>query len=126
MNVIAVTLLALSLVGKASSEVVMYKDHVIYPERPEFLIVPKYAKNDIPSWSPGNGKSYIDLSRLNVKTTCKPDGSNSIPSSAGDSNVCVDSTFEMLMFKAPTDRPWTDYWELEEFCCNNKLLNAQK
>jgi hypothetical protein len=106
----------------SSGEVIVYKNHIVYPERPEYLIIPKYAKNDIPSWSPGHGRSYIDISRLSVHTTCNPDGTNKVPVASGDKDICKDSAFEMLMFEAPSDRPWTDYWQLDEFCCTAELF----
>ncbi len=47
----------------SSADVVSYKDHYLYSPRPEYLAIPKYAKRDAPNWSPGNGRSFIDLSR---------------------------------------------------------------
>lgn len=98
-----------------SGEVIEYKRHIIRPEHPEYLIIPKYSKRDIPSWSPGRGRSYIDISRLKLKTTCTD-------SSKNEKNACRDSKFEMLMFEAPKDKPWTEYWEMDDFCCTEEIL----
>ena len=52
------------------ADVVTYKNHYLYSPRPEYLIIPKYAKKDAPNWSPGNGRSFIDLSRFNFDLDC--------------------------------------------------------
>lgn len=102
-----------------NSEVIFYSNHVITPSRPEFLMIPKFGKNDAPHWAPGHGKSYIDISRLSMSTSC---GSSSFLSSASSSTDCSPVTLELLMFEEPTDKAWMDYWPDREFCCTDELV----
>ena len=112
-----------ALIATVLSEVIVYDRHVVFPDRPEFLVVPKFAKQDIISMQPGRGRSYIDFSRLKVKTTCNPDGTHrDPPAPPGEDDVCRDTLFEMLMFEAPEDKPWFDYWDQDNFCCTEELI----
>lgn len=45
----------------AFAEIIRYDYHVIDAGRPEYLIVPKYDKGDVPQlWLSGEGRSFID------------------------------------------------------------------
>lgn len=112
------------LLSVALGDIIVYNDHFLKPEIPEYLVIPKYAKNEVPHWSPGNGRSYIDLSRLAVRSACYQDkSSHSSFSSSYDESACKDSVkVDMLMFEAPKDKPWMSYWEDREFCCTQSLI----
>lgn len=104
-----------------ASELIFYNKHLIYAERPEYIIIPKYGKGDVPSFSPGNGRSYIDLHALNVFSSC---GTELFPTDEYSASDCEEANVEMLMFEAPTDVPWWDYWADGDFCCTQDLYNA--
>ncbi len=45
----------------AVADILHYNYHVIHAGRPEYLIVPKYDKGDVPrNWLSGEGESFID------------------------------------------------------------------
>lgn len=52
-----------TVVEHCGADVVTYKNHYLYAPRPEYLVIPKYTNKDAPSWPPGNGRSFVDLSR---------------------------------------------------------------
>lgn len=113
-STIALVLLAslcLSPLPAADSEIIPYSGHVLYPLRPEFLTIPKLSSSDAPHWSPGHGRSYIDLSRLKFYTTCGGDTGTS---------GCKNTTIELLMFMEPSDRFWMDYWPDRNFVALKK------
>lgn len=101
---------------KINADIIPYKSHVLYPAKPEYLVIPKLSKSDAPNWKPGRGKSYIDLSALTLKIDC------SLPNTNDD---CENSKFEfeLLMFQAPEDFPWFSYWPDNVFCCNTEELD---
>ena len=98
------------------AEIIPYKEHVIYPLYPEYLTISKFAPGDAPKWSPGHGKSYIDLSGMKVTLKCDAD------KKAG--SICKDSSFEILMFEEPPAKPWMDYWPDRQFCCTSDMVKA--
>ena len=97
------------------ADIIRYQDHAIYPDKPEYLLVPKFTKKDVPSWKPGKGQSYIDLTQLSLQVDC---------SDADDQDKCNDSEvdFEILMFEVPLEKEWYDYWSNNAFCCNDDEL----
>ena len=118
-------LLLLGAVGLASAEIVPYVHHVLGPLRPEFLQIAKYAKTDAPHWSPGHGRSFIDLSNLHVRALCVSDSNpNGGAITEKLSNSCDNTTFNMMMLQEPTERYWMDYWPDREFCCTKDMVNA--
>jgi len=114
---------------QVKADVVTYKNHYLYSPRPEYLIIPKYAKKDAPNSSPGNGRSFIDLSRFNFDLDC--DKTHFTAGTIPDDGTCKESYIDILIFEAPTDKPWTDYWPNEDYCCteeaveNNNCESAQ-
>ena len=52
-------LVFLSYLYVAFTDIIPYKDDIIYPQHPAYLSVPKFAPKDAPNWSPGNGNSFI-------------------------------------------------------------------
>lgn len=100
------------------ADIIPYKNHNIYPEKPEYLLIPKFSKHDAPSWSPGHGHSYIDLSQLVLSVDCSND----------KTGQCIKSTvnFELLMFEIPDDQQWYDYWPDNAFCCNPEQLKEEQ
>ena len=56
-------LVCLSCFWVALTDIIPYKDDIIYPQHPAYLSVPKFAPKDAPNWSPGNGNSYIGRSQ---------------------------------------------------------------
>lgn len=101
------------------AEVIPYSNHYIFPLRPEYLTIPKYAKNDAPSWPPGHGHSYIDMSRLRIRVNC-------VESKTTAYESCSNSSFQILMFEEPTGKPWIEYWPDRNFCCTQDLINSGK
>lgn len=93
-----------------NAEITEFHQHIIIPEEPEYWTIPKFTKNEVPNWKPGNGKSYIDLSGLKFSSKCKSTGS------------CVNSSLDILMFQEPDGEDWANQWPLGEFCCTNELI----
>ena len=102
----------LCLLVTTTAEIINYYEHNIYPLRPEFLTIPKFGPDDAPKWSPGNGKSYIDLSSIQLSYQCETGAK------------CPDATFEILMFEEPAAKPWMDYWPDRQFCCTEDMAAA--
>lgn len=132
-----VIFLAFLLPSLVLADVIVYNNHYLKPETPEYLIIPKYSKQEVPHWSPGKGRSFIDLSRLTVRSACYVDENAyprpAPPSYSFDKDACQESAkLDMLMFEAPMDKPWMDYWHDGEFCCTQRLIeeggcpNSQK
>ena len=98
------------------ASIIKYQDHALIPDHPEYLVFPKFAKGSLPSWHPGNGQSFIDLSRIFVNIDCSI--SKSILSSNGYS--CTNNTIiDVLLFQTTSgSKPWIDYWDDHQYCCN--------
>lgn len=126
---IPINLLIFFLVaGFVSSEIIKYDNHYVFSDEPEYLIIPKYAKGEVPHWSPGKGRSYIDLSRIYLKSACYIAENNLRPPPPKDfdKTQCRTSQFDVLMFEAPLDKSWEDYWEDGDYCCTQDLVNSGK
>ena len=69
------------------------------------FVYTQFEKSEVPSWSPGKGRSYIDMAHLEVRSTCDSSFAKdtSFSTQAGS---CEDTKFEVLMFQAPTEKPW--------------------
>jgi len=93
------------------AEITEFHQHIILPDEPEFWTLPKFAKTEVPNWSPGNGKSYIDLSGLKFSSKCSKSSSS-----------CTNSSLDILMFQEPDGEDWSNQWPLGEFCCTNELV----
>ena len=106
-----VSFCATLLLSIVVAEIIPYYEHQIYPLHPEFLEIPKFSPSDVPKWSPGHGRSYIDLSSLQLSLVC-------------DDTKCPDATFEILMFEEPPAKPWMDYWPERQFCCTQDMAGA--
>jgi hypothetical protein len=108
------------------ADIILYDNHYLKPETPEYLLLPKYGHKvkEVPNWSPGNGRSYIDLSRLTVRSACyKEDGVQSTSPYPYNEESCKEPVpLDILMFEAPVDKAWMDYWEDGNFCCSSKLI----
>ena len=94
------------------AEIIPYYQHYITPLRPEYLTIPKFAAGDVPHWSPGKGRSFIDLSRMMIHNECN------FP----DASLCPNATFQILMFEEPEDANWMTYWPLGNFCCTSNMI----
>lgn len=107
-------------------ELIEYNRHIVEPDSPEYLIIPKFAKSEVPHWRPGKGRSYIDLSRLYVQSMCSPDPNGPpgpfLPGPQSDGE-CKKAQFDLLMFEAPIDKPWQDYWTDDHYCCTDELVS---
>jgi hypothetical protein len=104
------------------SEIIRYDGRKIEPVRPEYLKIPKFAKDDAPNWSPGEGRSYIDLSDLALLATCESKIEN-----GEETSLCGTSNFDILLFKEPSgvdDKYWQDYWEGHQFCCTASAVDS--
>lgn len=117
--------IAANLAQFAHCEVINYVDHLIMPDRPEYLVIPKFDKHEVPHWYPGHGRSFIDLSGIQIHSSCEPsEEAKRPPPPPGAGGVCKDVTFEVLMFEDPKDRPWMDYWPEGDYCCTESVVEA--
>jgi hypothetical protein len=116
----------LAAVARYSAEIIEYNQHYVVPLRPEYLTIPKFAPRDAPNWAPGLGKSYIDLSRVEIYLNCNDEDYPPPPPGMklpGDL-ACTNSTFDLLMFEEPTKQNWMDYWPDHEFCCTPEMVKS--
>ncbi len=113
-------LLVLALGGLSVADIVSYQNHYLFPVRPEYLVIPKYVKADAPSWEPGHGRSFIDISRFNFEVDC--DDTHFSQGSLSDGATCKDTYVDILMFEAPEDRAWTEYWSGSSYCCTQEAI----
>ncbi len=112
-----------AVVNTVRSELIEYFRHVIEPDSPEYLLIPKFSKGEVPHWKPGKGRSYIDLSPLYVQSICSPDP-NGHPFPEPDSKEdCKSTTFDLLMFEASKDKRWQDLWDDGNYCCSKDLAD---
>ena len=111
------------LVSIISADIVSFHDHVISPLSPEYWTIPKWSSNDAPNWSPGRGKSFIDLSRLKISTKC-----NTNSYFSGSKDTCADTpvTLDIIMFMEPGGKNWVDYWPDKQFCCTNAMVQSKE
>jgi hypothetical protein len=109
-NIFLISLIYHIWISFVSSDIIHYNQHILVPDKPEYIVIPKYRKQDVPNWAPGRGHSFIDLSELSLQVDCSL-------SSLAD---CESSTvnFELLMFLLPSDKTWSSYWPDGAFCCN--------
>jgi len=91
------------------------------PGKPEVLEFPMYIKGNMPSWPPGNGNSYIDLSRIEARIDCTSPPSILGGLSKDVNSKCTESNLDILFFEAPADTAWKDYWE-NHYCCNDEEI----
>lgn len=105
-----------------NGSIITYKNHALIPGHPEYLVFPKFAKNDAPNWWPGNGNSFIDLSRINAKVDCTV-AKGILPTSTNYN--CKDSAIlDVLVFESLGNQPWIDYWDDHQYCCNQDQISA--
>lgn len=107
----------LLLLAYVQCDIIVYDHHIVTPEQPEYLIVPKFQKSEVPNWKPGRGKSYVDISRLRVQSTC-------YTKENGKGSDCVPAHFDLLLFEAPLDTPWQDLWKDNNYCCSQEMIDA--
>jgi len=78
------------------AEIIKYSNHIINPDRPEYLIIPKFAGNEVPNWYPGDGRSFIDLTDVIIHSSCDPQEKTKVSLPPEDVDLsCVDATFEV-------------------------------
>lgn len=85
-----VAVLCLAFTGYTDSEIITFSKNYILPNSVEYLEVPKYVHPDAPSYAPGNGQSYVDLSKLKIFSSCDnalADGSSSFFPSFGNDDI---------------------------------------
>lgn len=108
----------------AFAEIIRYDYHVIDAGRPEYLIVPKYDKGDVPQfWLSGEGRSFIDLSRLDIVSSCFND--SEAPAITRDKGLCQSVSFDVLLFEAVSEHSeasWMDHWPDGRYCCTLDLV----
>jgi hypothetical protein len=121
---IQLIVLAVIAARTVHSEIIKYVDHLIMPDRPEYLVIPKFDKKEVPHWYPGHGRSFIDLSNIQIHSSCDPDEVAKRPPPPGSEGTCKDVTFEVLMFQDPGDKPWMNYWEDGNYCCTDSVVEA--
>lgn len=108
----------------AFSEIIQYVDHLIMPDRPEYLVMPKFDKKEVPHWYPGRGRSFIDFSNVKIHSSCDPEEIAKRPVPPGTESECKDVTFEVLMFEDEGSRPWMDFWDDGDYCCTDEVVAA--
>jgi len=107
------------------AELIQYMDHLVMPDRPEYLVIPKFDKREVPHWYPGHGRSFIDMSDLRISSSCDPEEMGKRPPPPpGSEGTCIDVDFDILMFRDPGDKPWTDYWTDGNYCCTDEVVEA--
>ena len=119
MRLIFFYLLCLS---KVFADIVSFTDHAILPLSPEYWTIAKWSSKDAPNWSPGRGKSFIDLSRLQISTKCN---SNSY-FTKGDKCDDKPVAFDIVMFLEPGGKNWVDYWPNKQFCCTSAMVSSKE
>jgi hypothetical protein len=124
MTYLRAILLSLLYIHAVMAEIIHYDYHLIAAGQPEYLIIPKYDKHEVPHWAPGRGRSYIDVSRLEVGSTCYNDGYS--PYLTTDKDTCKKVKFDLLLFEAPESHSWEDFWEDNNYCCTPELVDAGK
>jgi hypothetical protein len=109
------------------ADIIRYNYHTINAGQPEYLIIPKYDPREVSyaHWSPGKGRSFIDLSHLKVVSSCYKDDPSS-PFVTDDKESCKTVQFDLLMFEAPLEHSWEDYWTGDQYCCTSELVEAGK
>lgn len=113
----------LILLTLVSSELIFYHHDVLFPLKPQFITIPKFSRNEVPNWSPGRGRSFIDLGSLTVHSSCD---SSMPPSPPSDGTICKEVEIDLLMFEAPLDKSWIDYWGDDDYCCNENMFENGK
>jgi hypothetical protein len=115
-------LILLCYLSLSLGDIIPYHNHLVYPGKPEYLIIPKFAKNDVPNWSPGHGHSYIDLSQITLQIDCSVSSFSDCGSGSNEKSV----TFELLMFQMPTDKSFSSYWPDDAYCCNSEEIEEDQ
>jgi hypothetical protein len=119
---LALFLYSLIYIHLSKADLIRYTKYLLNPDDPQYLVIPKFQKSEVPHWRPGNGNSYIDLSRLYVQSVCNDNLAGSgIPSP--DEDECKPTQFDLYMFEAPKDQSWKDYWEDGHYCCTEELVS---
>jgi hypothetical protein len=109
----------------AHCEIIRYVDHMIMPDRPEYLVIPKFDKTEVPHWYPGHGRSFIDMSDIKIHSSCDPaEAGKRPPPPPGSEGTCKDVMFDVLMFEDPGDKPWMNYWTDGDYCCTDSVVEA--
>jgi hypothetical protein len=105
-------------------ELIEYVRHFIEPDSPEYLLIPKFSKAEVPHWKPGKGRSYIDLASLYVQSICSPDSNGRpFPEAEDAKDTCKTANFDLLMFEAPKDKRWQEFWDDGNYCCSKDLAD---
>lgn len=107
-----ISCILLNLFTSGVAEIIPYYQHYITPLRPEYLTIPKFAPGDVPHWSPGKGRSFIDLSRITIHNECN------LP----EVSSCPNATFQILMFEEPKESNWMTYWPDGNYCCTSDMI----
>lgn len=97
----------------SKADIIPFNNHIVNPLQPEYWTLYKFQPSDAPHWSPGRGRSYIDLSGLKFQTACQ----------SSSTQACSDTKLDVLMFEEPNEH-WLDYWDNGQFCCNQDLIDS--
>lgn len=105
--------LVLAQVTSVLGEIIKFENAVV--KQPEFITIPKYASDEVPHWAPGRGRSYIDLSRVQVRQDC-------------DRGKCSSkSNLDILVFEDKTSiTSWKEHYPDKQFCCTAAMVAANK
>jgi len=97
MNYHFFSILILSYLLQQYAEIIKYSNHIINPDRPEYLIIPKFSAYEVPNWYPGDGRSFIDLTDVIIHSSCDSEEKQKITLPDEDADLsCVDATFEVM------------------------------
>lgn len=95
------------------AEVISFENALV--KQPEYLTIPKYAPGEVPHWSPGRGRSYIDLSRVKISQDCN----------RGRGQCSPVSVLDILLFEDQDSvSSWMNHWPGKNFCCTSDMVSS--
>jgi hypothetical protein len=74
------------------ADIISYENDLLLPQRPIYLMLPKFGPGDVPAGPPGDGRSFVDMSPVSIELDC-----DAHPHYAD----CTKTVVEVLVFKAP-------------------------
>ena len=104
---------AVALFHLCRAEIISFEDALV--KQPEYLTIPKYAAGEVPHWSPGRGRSFIDLSKVKVSQDCDRSKGQCSPV----------SVLDILIFQDQNSlSSWMEHWPGKNFCCTSDMVSS--
>ena len=104
---------AITLLEFCHGEIISFEDALV--KQPEYLTIPKYAAGEVPHWSPGRGRSFIDLSKVKVSQDCNRSNGQCSPV----------SVLDILIFQDQNSiSSWMQHWPGKNFCCTSEMVSS--